>query len=797
MKNRRRRTAGYMAALLALLCGMVCCPESAGAVQAAEQVELSEEAQTEAELPEESDADEPERNGGGGRQEEAPPETMESNSESERDQEQDQETVGVSEHTYGGAPETLYPYRSGYYDLLVYNGAKWGRYRIGVQVGARIPGSASYYLYYSMSLIGGEDQGITIAQEDYATMYDNADGYPEEVRQYHLPVRFIHEKTGYHFEAADTSGCYQTYFKGMGDNSCDFVVDTNGCGMTNWGEDGLYHNDIIRVQFVPNSYTITYEGNGAIGGSIPDQTVSYDTWTTLAPNTYQKSYAVRYDGMGGTVSLAEDQAVCEFLGWQDRNDFTYRGVDYHWYTIDAPYYANYYRDIMQVFGYDKAAIVDHYVEYTVNGAEARSGSPGFNVREYMDVGGSDLARSFGSDTAAYVSHWNTYGYGESRRGRIQADQNTLDAYPDGAAVRNLTGHVNGRVTLTAKWSDGSITLPTAAREGYELLGWSRTSGADTPDYLPGDTASINEDGTFYAVWKKEKQFFNVAYIGSGQNQGEDFVDYRVDPEQEYALYSNEEEGVPHFTRQGMVSFVSADTGETVEEETTQTVVGWSLQEEAAWDGMYPVDMIWRGEELYLQAQAAGNITKNRPAEAYGSSTDALGGSRESAPADAPEDYVNLYAVWDCGAVIEAYDLYYTLEEAGTGKITQEELLRHASATDAEAVEPGNSSGMLKPGVDEAKGTQFIVCDYNAAELQAFCHSGSVTETYLAVDSAGNITTKQITVHIVDTTAEKQEDNRTGIRFISREYLHTLPEDSVWVQDMQYRNRLEEALASGD
>lgn len=218
MKNRRRRTAGYMAVLLALLCGMVYCPEPAGAVQAAEQVELPEEPQPEAELPEESDADEPETNGEGGQQEEAPLETMEGNSEAEQDQEQDwdQETVGVSEHTYGGAPETLYPYRSGYYDLLVYDGAKWGRYRIGVQVGARIPGSASYYLYYSMSLIGGEDLGITIAQEDYATMYDNADGYPEEVRQYHLPVRFIHEKTGYHLRRRIPPGAIRLILREWG-----------------------------------------------------------------------------------------------------------------------------------------------------------------------------------------------------------------------------------------------------------------------------------------------------------------------------------------------------------------------------------------------------------------------------------------------------------------------------------------------------------------------------------------------------------------------------------------------------
>lgn len=783
MRGKKINRVRHLAVFLAILCGLTCFQEPVEAARAAERILLQEDGPAEPEVPPE------EGNSAGGP--EAPPEEAGAVPEPEALQEE----LCVSEAAYGGIPETLYPRRNGYYDLLVYDGTKSGRYRIYVQVGTRVPGSASYSLSYSMSLTEGEDLGITIAPEAYATRYDNADGYPEEVRQYHLPVRFIHEKQGYHFEAADTSGCYQTYFSGMGDEFCDFVVDTNGCGMTNWGEDGLYHNDVIRVKFVPNQYTISYDGNGATGGSVPDQTVGYDTWVTLAPNTYEKSYSVRYDGMGGTVSGAEDRAVCQFLGWQDRNDFNFDGVDYHWYTFDAPYYANSYGDLMQTFGYDKAALISHYMTYVVQGAETRSGSPCFNAGEYMDVGGGDLKQIFGADRAAYVSHWNSYGYGEKRRGRIQADQDIMDVYGEGAAVRNLTGHLEGRVTLTAGWSEGYVTLPEAVREGYELLGWSRTPEAEEPDHLPGEEAAVNEDCTFYAVWKKTKQFFNVAYIGNGQDEGGDFVDYRIDPEEEYALYLNGEdgkEGAVHFTRGQMVSFTSAVTGDTVEEETTQTVVGWSLQETGDRNDMYPLGMLWKGEELYLQAQAAGNLTIGSPGDAYGTAAGVVNGS--GLPQDAPEDYVNLYAVWDGGAVIEAYDLYYTLEEARSGKITQEELLSHAVATDAEAADEHNGRGILKPGVDEAKKTQFVVCDYDAGELQAFCHGGSVTETYLAVDSAGNETRRQITVHIVDTEAQKQPDERAAIRFISREYLDTLPRDSVWVQDAEYRERLEETLA---
>ncbi|MDE7434376.1 MAG: InlB B-repeat-containing protein [Lachnospiraceae bacterium] len=696
---------------------------------------------------------------------------------------------------YGAGTETLYHSRNGYFDLLVRDGDRSGRYRIEVQVGERIQDSPSYSLYYRMTLMEGEDLGITIEERGYATMYDNAVGYPQEVRQYHLPIRFHHNKRGYHFEAADVSNCFQTYFQGMGDEYCEFIVDTNGCGMTNWGGDGLFHNDTIQVRFAPNQYTILYDGNGAAGGNMPGQSVSYDEWASLAGNRYEKSYSVTYDGRGGKVEKSFDQAQCSFLGWQDHNDYTCQGMDYHWYTIDAPYYANHYRDILQAFGYDKSSIVGHYVEHTVNGCEDRQGSASFHVGEYMRVGGEDLLRAFGTDTGAYVSHWNSHGYAENRKGCLEADNTTSDAYPDGAAVRNLTDHINGIVTLTAKWSRGKVTLPSAEREDYELLGWSCSVNAASPDYLPGEAVSVDDDTTFYAVWQEVKHDFNVAYIGNGQEQGTDFVEYGITPECSYHISKGDVAGKPHFIKNATVSFVSAVTGEAVEEKTGQTLTGWSLSKDAAQQGIYRLGEVLTGNALYRQAQQAGNITDGRPAEGFGSYPAGSVREKEEKPVDAPLEYVNLYAVWDCGAVIEAYDLYYTLEEAQTGRITEEELLRHAKAMDQEVVTPGNPQGLLRAGIDEENHTQFVVCDYDAAELQAFEHGGSITETYLAQDEAGNITRKQITVYIVDTAPQDtgKANGRDALRFISRKHLDTLPEDSIWVINEEYRSLLDAVL----
>lgn len=695
---------------------------------------------------------------------------------------------------YAASAETFYHNRNGYFDLLVHDADKSGRYRIEVQIGERMQDSPSYSLFYHMTLIEGDDLGITIEDAGYATMYDNAVGYPEEARQYHLPVRFHHNKRGYHFEAADVSDCFQTYFQGMGDEYCEFIVDTNGCGMTNWGGDWLFHNDTIQVRFAPNQYTILYDGNGAKGGNMPGQSASYDAWISLTGNGYEKSYSVTYDGRGGKAEKSADQAQCLFLGWQDHNDYTCQGTDYHWYTMDAPYYANRYHDIYQAFGYDKSSIVTHYVEHTVNGCEDRQGSALFHAGEYMSVGGEDLSRAFGPDAGAYVSHWNSTGYLEKRKGCLEPDNATSDVYPDGAAVRNLTDYVNGIVTLTAKWSSGKVTLPSAERKDHELLGWSCSADAASPDYLPGEAVSVDGDTTFYAVWQEVKHHFNVAYIGNGQTQGDNFVEYNIAPEDSYHIHTGETDGKPYFVRNGTVSFVSAVTGEVVEEETGQTLTGWSLTQNGVPQEAYRPGEVQSGEALYQKAQQAGNITEGRPAEAFGSSNTAFTGKEERSP-DVPQEYVNLYAVWDCGAVIEAYDLYYTLEDAQSGRITEEELLRHAKARDREAVTPENPEGLLPAGIHKNAQTMFVVCDYDAGELQAFEHGGSVTETYFVRDGAGNVTRKQVTVYIVDTSAQDtgRAADRDSLRFISRKYLHTLPQDSVWVRNEEYRTLLDAVL----
>ena len=155
--------------------------------------------------------------------------------------------------------------------------------------------------------------------------------------------------------------------------------------------------------------------------------------------------------------------------------------------------------------------------------------------------------------------------------------------------------------------------------------------------------------------------------------------------------------------------------------------------------------------------------------------------------------ITLYAVWDDCPWIVAENLYYTLEQAQSGYITDSEILSHATAYDREDGSP------IAPGFHE-DGTSFSIPDYQASDFTQFQREGSCTENLTVVDSAGSTYYKQITVYVVDTTAVAVEPEGTT-RFIN-EYYYNQPEangglaaDSIWLTDPEYAAALQTAFAN--
>lgn len=151
------------------------------------------------------------------------------------------------------------------------------------------------------------------------------------------------------------------------------------------------------------------------------------------------------------------------------------------------------------------------------------------------------------------------------------------------------------------------------------------------------------------------------------------------------------------------------------------------------------------------------------------------------------DSTTLTAIWDMYPEIEAYDRYFTLDEALDGKITEGVLLEKVKATDFE-------DGTLENGTD------VVIKNYDSS---IFKSEPEVNITYQATDSFGNKVEQTITVYVVDTTLKKIPLLFYS-RFISKDFysneeglipfnLGGLESTSVWRTDETYSRILEKSM----
>jgi len=71
----------------------------------------------------------------------------------------------------------------------------------------------------------------------------------------------------------------------------------------------------LVAKWKPNTYTVTYEGNGANGGSTASSEHTYDEEKSLTENGFTRQYTVTYYCNGGTVSNSTATAKYSFDGW--------------------------------------------------------------------------------------------------------------------------------------------------------------------------------------------------------------------------------------------------------------------------------------------------------------------------------------------------------------------------------------------------------------------------------------------------------------------------------------------------
>ena len=369
-----------------------------------------------------------------------------------------------------------------------------------------------------------------------------------------------------------------------------------------------------------------------------------------------------------------------------------------------------------------------------------------------------------------------YRYGQS----VTIDANVKEGYHWLNWTGNYTGGSSGDQTVDTKkftftMPSVDVTMTASAEANKYTIHFDPNGGAGHIDDIE---TTYDTDVTLPDVWNADGTAAYVKYTLDGQNVTDGVISGAI-PKAMMAGYEEEEtEDMedtedPEDVEETEVTDDLDDLEEEDNEENkkaeepkkkvyTSVFMGWSLED---------------GKDTFIPQWKAGDIARNLVAEDGGE--------------------ITLYAVWDDCPWIHAQDLYYTLEQAQSGFITEEEILSHATATDREdgsPILPGTNPAPSDPEVF----TSFTIPDYQAGEFTSLQHDFATSENLTVVDHVGNTYVKQIMVHVTDTTPVKvKPEGKT--RFISEKYFKLdhdhggLEENSIWMTDPDYYFALQKAF----
>jgi len=377
----------------------------------------------------------------------------------------------------------------------------------------------------------------------------------------------------------------------------------------------------------------------------------------------------------------------------------------------------------------------------------------------------------------------SYRYGQS----VTIDAAVKEGYHWLNWKGNYKGGSGGEQTVDVKkfvftMPAGNVTMTANAEANKYTIHFDPNGGFGHIDDIE---ATYDTDVTLPDVWNADGTAAYVKYTLDGQNVTEDVIagvipKAMMDGYEEEETEDMEDTEDPEDVEETEVTDDLDDLEEEDNEENkkaeepkkkvyTSVFMGWSLED---------------GKDTFIPQWKAGDIARNLVAEDGGE--------------------ITLYAVWDDCPWIQAQDLYYTLEQAQSGFITEEEILSHATATDREdgsPILPGTNPAPSDPEVF----TSFTIPDYQAEEFTNLQHDFATSENLTVVDHVGNTYVKQIMVHVTDTTPKKPTQmDLTGVtRFINSKYYNKsfeeggLEDNSIWKVDPEYKAALESALNNMD
>lgn len=302
------------------------------------------------------------------------------------------------------------------------------------------------------------------------------------VNLYNVASLFV--KTGYFRQGSATawrvgSATSTTY---MSEDSANFASYlTNTTNSLN-----LYAN------WVANTYTVSYNGNGHTSGSTANSTHTYGVAKALTINGYVKT--------GHT-----------FLGWSTSS------------TATTATYTN-GQSVVNLTATSGANIVLYAVwranTYTITyNANGGSGAPSATSYTYATSGTVNLSTTIPTRTGYTFLGWSlgssaeepSYTAGQAWN-RSNANNYILYAVWK-ANTYTVTFNPNGgspSSTKTVTYDSTYGTLPTVTRTGYSFAGWFTATSGGT-QILSTTKVSITSNQTLYARWTMDKPVLDSSY----------------------------------------------------------------------------------------------------------------------------------------------------------------------------------------------------------------------------------------------------------------------------------------------
>ena len=385
-------------------------------------------------------------------------------------------------------------------------------------------------------------------------------------------------------------------------------------------------NETLYAQWLPNTYTIAYNGNGYTSGSTASSSHTYDEEKSLTANGFSRSYTITYNYNGNGSANTTATSTYTFKNWNSSANGT--GTSYanqakiknltstHGATVTlyaqwnstsvilpTPTRVGYvfngwYDDSVAgtKIGESGAAytpsknvtLYAHWtaITYTVtyNGNGATSGSTASSSHIY-DIEKELTANNF---ERKYTVTYNANGGTTSKSSSIATysfsgwslTASGAKVYNNKEKVINLTNVNNGQVPLYAKWNSTSVNLPTAEeckRPGYTLLGFSTSNSATTATVNPGGTYTPTYNVTLYAIWKPNT--YTVTFDAMGGT---------VTPNSKIVTYNSSYGTLPTPTQIGY-SFLGWFTQDNIE--ITETTIVSILQNQILYAHWEPLGLV--------------------------------------------------------------------------------------------------------------------------------------------------------------------------------------------------------------